>query len=181
MIKLKYPNQAIENIMTRRSVRSFTDQPVAREDLELLARAACFAPSANNSQVWQFTVVADREKIAELAAAVAGALGRGSDYNFYNPSAFIISSAPRIYRLGREDCACALQNIFLAAHSLGIGSVWINQLSLTCDHDSVRPVLDKLGVPADHVVYGCAALGYPESGNSGGDAEKNLSVIHFAD
>ena len=90
-------------------------------------------------------------KIAELAAAVAGALGRGSDYNFYNPSAFIISSAPRIYRLGREDCACALQNIFLAAHSLGIGSVWINQLSLTCDHESVRPVLDKLGVPADHV------------------------------
>ncbi|HHW25640.1 MAG TPA: nitroreductase [Bacillota bacterium] len=177
---MKYPNLAIENIMTRRSIRSFTERRISRADLEVIARAACYAPSANNSQVWQFTVLHDREKIAELAAAVAGALGRGSDYNFYKPDAFIICSVPRDYRLGREDCACALQNIFLAAHSLGIGSVWINQVSATCDNEKVRAVLDKFGVPNDHVVWGCAALGYPE-GPSGWETEKKLSAIHFVD
>ena len=87
---MKYPNQAIENIMTRRSVRSFSDRRIERGDLEIIARAACNAPSANNSQVWQFTVLNGRAKIAELAAAVAAALGRGGDYNFYKPDAFII-------------------------------------------------------------------------------------------
>jgi nitroreductase len=177
---MKYPNQAIENIMTRRSVRSFTDRKIERSDLEIIARAACYAPSANNSQVWQFTVLQDRAKIAELATAVAAALGHGSDYDFYRPDAFIICSVPRDYRLGREDCACALQNIFLAAHSLGIGSVWINQPSHVCDDNRVRSLLDRFGVPADHVIFGCAALGYPV-GASGREAEKKLSVIRFVE
>lgn len=58
------------------------------------------------------------------------------------------------------DCACALENIFLAAKSLGIGSCWINQLRQTCDDPDVRAFLTKLGVPENHKVYGCAALGY---------------------
>lgn len=58
------------------------------------------------------------------------------------------------------DCACALENIFLAAKSLGIGSCWINQLGQTCDDPDVRAFLTKLGVPESHKVYGCAALGY---------------------
>ena len=45
------------------------------------------------------------------------------------------------------DCACALENIFLAAKSLGIGSCWINQLGQTCDDPDVRAFLTKLGVP----------------------------------
>ena len=58
------------------------------------------------------------------------------------------------------DCACAMQNIFLAAKSLGIGSCWINQLGQTCDDPDVRAFLTKLGIPENHRVYGCAALGY---------------------
>lgn len=58
------------------------------------------------------------------------------------------------------DCACALQNIFLAAKSLGIGSCWINQLGQTCDDPDVRAFLTQLGIPENHRVYGCAALGY---------------------
>lgn len=45
------------------------------------------------------------------------------------------------------DCACALQNIFLAAKSLGIGSCWINQLGQTCDDPDVRAFLTGLGIP----------------------------------
>ena len=58
------------------------------------------------------------------------------------------------------DCACAMQNIFLAAKSLGIGSCWINQLGQTYDDPEVRAFLTKLSIPENHRVYGCAALGY---------------------
>jgi nitroreductase len=63
--------------------------------------------------------------------------------------------------MGRDDCACALQTIFLAAHALGVGSVWINQLRHVCDEAKVRDLLTAYGVPTTHKVYGCAALGYP--------------------
>jgi nitroreductase len=70
-----------------------------------------------------------------------------------------------------EDNACALENIFLAAHSLGIGSVWINQLRHCCDEAEVRAILEEWGIPEDHVVYGIAALGY-QDGEPLGEVEK---------
>ena len=62
---------------------------------------------------------------------------------------------------GQADCACALENIFLAAHSLGIGSVWINQMQNICDAPAIREILNDFGVPENHSVFGMAALGYP--------------------
>jgi nitroreductase len=61
-----------------------------------------------------------------------------------------------------EDNACALQNIFLAAHSFGVGSVWINQIRDICDSERIRPILTELHIPADHIIYGMAALGYAD-------------------
>ena len=75
------------------------------------------------------------------------------------PTLVIVSNEPTQW-WAAMDCACALENIFLAAKSLGIGSCWINQLGQTCDDPDVRAFLTKLGVPESHKVYGCAALGY---------------------
>ena len=124
-------NETLQTIFTRRSIRSFTDQPISKEHLDLLVQAALCAPSGMGLQTWQFTVVSSREKIDRLAQVI-----------------------------GKEDDACAMENIFLAAHSLGIGSVWINQLQGICDESAVREVLRELQIPDSHVVYGLAALGY---------------------
>ena len=62
---------------------------------------------------------------------------------------------------GLADCSCALENIFLMANSLGIGSCWINQLKTLCNEESVRAVLDEFGIPKNHVVWGMASIGYP--------------------
>lgn len=153
-------NSVIEAILTRRSVRAFSDKPISEEDLALIAKCAIYAPCARNRQVWNFAVVNDRDTIAKLAMATSKAIGADPSYNFYAPSALIIASAPRDYRFGREDCSCALQNIFLAAHSLSIGSVWINQLCDCYDDPDVREILSKVGVPTDNIVHGMAALGY---------------------
>lgn len=155
-------NEAIHNLMSRRSVRTFnTEQAISREDLQMIVDAARRAPSAMNRQTWTFVVVQNQEKIQSLARAVGKALGRDSGYDFYRPNVLIIC-ANRLKEnpMGVQDCACALENIFLAANALGIGSVWINQLYDTCNDPAVRAELTKLGLPEACDVVGCAALGY---------------------
>ena len=171
-------NEVIRNLLTRRSVRKFTDKKIPREELDILLKVALAAPSGMNKQTWQFTLVTDEEKIQKLAVAVGKALGR-EGYDIYKPAALIIPSNLRESAWGMEDNACALENIFLAAHSLGIGSVWINQLRHCCDEAEVRAILGEWGIPEDHVVYGIAALGY-QDGEPLGEVEKK-GVIKIVD
>lgn len=153
--------QTMETILTRRSIRSFEKKPIPEEDMKQIVDAALHAPSAMGRQTWKFTVVMNREKIQQLARAAGKVLGR-EDYDMYSPEALIIPSNSKESRFGRDDNACAMENIFLAAHSLGIGSIWINQLHGICDEPAVREVLREFGIPDDHVVYGLAALGYAD-------------------
>ena len=152
-------NEVMKNLLTRRSVRAFRPDQVRDEDLEQILQAGLYAPSAMNRQTWQFTVLRSRAKIQELAAAIGEALDR-ENYTMYEPQVIIITSNLRDARFGIDDNACALENIFLAAHSFGIGSVWINQLRDACDAPKVRRMLKSYGIPDDHAAYGIAALGY---------------------
>lgn len=153
-------NTIIENILTRRSVRSFSDTPISKETVELLLQAGLYAPSGKNRQTWQFTAILNQEKIQILAKAIETALNRPG-YDMFRPQVLIIPSNERDSIHGKEDNACALENIFLAAHSMGIGSVWINQLQGICDEPAIRRILTDFQIPENHVVYGMAALGYP--------------------
>lgn len=151
----------IRAICHRRSCRTFLQSAVEREKLEAIVKTALHAPSARNRQLWQFTVVSDGALMEELRAAVAKALGREGEYGFYGAPVLILCSNDREHPYGREDCACAMENMMLASDSLELGSVWINQLTAVCDEEGVRGVLRRLGVPDNHVVYGSAAIGYP--------------------
>ncbi len=154
----------MEAIFERRSIRKFTDQMIPDDILEQLVEAALHAPSGRGDKTWKFTVVTNADLIRKLADGISRQLNR-QGYNMYNPTVLIIPSNLRDSRFGKEDDACALQNIFLAAHAYGVGSCWINQLQGICDTDIIRPILDEMGIPADHVIYGMAALGYPAADN----------------
>ena len=153
-------NAVMENLLTRRSVRSFKEDTLPVDRLMKIAEAGTYAPSGKNGQTWKFTVICRTDQIEELSRAIAAELGR-EGYDMYRPAALIIPSNKAESPFGKEDNACALENMFLAAHSFGIGSVWINQLQGICDRPSVRSILTAWRIPADHVVYGLAALGYP--------------------
>lgn len=172
-------NEVLENIMTRRSCRAYTDREIAQPDLSLILKAGTFAPSAMNRQTWQFTVVRRRENIQALAKVVGSALGRGSDYDFYDPSVIILVSNEKDNANGLADSACAIENMFLMANALGIASCWINQLKGICDMRQIREAISRLGVPDNHVVWGIVDLGYAKE--PAGDAVKNDKVIVYAD
>lgn len=170
--------QCLELLTTRHSVRHYIDKPISVEDLRTIAMAGTYAPSAMNRQTWQFTITRNEALIAELADAIAVVLGR-EGYDMYRPKALIVTSNLTSNHNAPEDNACALQNMFLAAHALGIGTVWINQLKGICDDPRIRPILDRMQIPADHSVYGICALGYVAGHPR--ITVKNQEVIRFID
>ena len=172
-------NAVLENILNRRSTRSFTDKKISREDLDLILKAGIYAPSGMNKQSWQFTVVQNRDKIQALAKEVRDVLGRAPEYNFYGPDTIILVSNEKDNTNGLADSACALENIFLMAQSLGIGSCWINQLKTICDDEKIRPILDSYGIPENHIVWGMAALGYASTTSPA--PERKAGTIKFVD
>ena len=164
-------NAVIETLMTRRSVRAFQEKAIPADQLQAILETARFAPSGMGRQTWKFTAVTNREKIQKLAAAISKELGR-EGYNMYQPEVLIIPSNDVESPFGKEDNACALENIFIAAWSFGIGSVWINPLQGLCARPAIREILDSFGIPKNHVVYGMAALGYPAQ-----EPKKNVEKI----
>jgi nitroreductase len=167
--KIMQTNLVIETIQARRSVRSYSSKQIDKEDLATILHAATCAPSGMGLQTWHFVAVQNADKLKELDNRIKGVFAKtqkqqeSEDYCCYYqaPTLVIVSNEPKEIWAG-QDCAAALQNIFLAAHSLGIDSCWINRPALTCNDPEVRAFLTALGVPADHKVYGCAALGYSD-------------------
>ncbi len=111
-------------ILTRRSIRKFNDKPIDKETMELLMDCAIHAPSGMGKDTWHFVGITNKVLIDELIDIV-GKMLNNEDYNMYHPSALIIPFNLMDNSHGVEDNACALENIFIAANSLGIGSVKI--------------------------------------------------------
>ena len=165
-------NEVLQNIKARRSVRAYTDRQVSAQDLDLILEAAAYAPNGMHYETWHFTAIQDTAILTELNEVIKGAFAKSDEPRlrergqsetyccyYHAPTLVIVSNEPTQW-WASMDCACALENIFLAARSLGIGSCWINQLGQTCDDPEVRALLTRLGVPQNYKVYGCAALGY---------------------
>ncbi len=169
-------NDVLKAIAERRSIRKYLPKPLPDGDLDRIVEAGLWAPSARNRQPWHLTVVTGLERISRVTAELKAAVARMPDnpyqgmvgaeaytVNFHNAPVFIIVSAdPQTSPLAAADCALVLQNIFLAAHSLGIGSCWVNQLGSACDEAGFRAFITELGVPEGHHIYGCTALGYAD-------------------
>lgn len=177
----RHMNEAIQNILTRRSIRDFTNRPVTRDILETLLECGMQAPSGHNMQTWRFTVLQDAARIAALKTTARDVAKRNKVYfyGFNNPVALILVSNDRRNRDGVQDCSCAAQNIMLAAHSLGLGSVWLNPLMTICDEPEIRSMLRAFDVPDEHIVWATIALGYPAQ--EGRLLEKKRDVVHWVD
>ena len=114
-------------------------------------------------QTWRFTVIEDHDKIARLKEATIQTAKEHKVhcYGFENPACIILISNDERNHDGCQDASCAAENIFLAAQSYGIGSVWLNPLMTLRNEEPVKRILDEFCIPARHIVWCMAALGYP--------------------
>lgn len=144
-------------IFTRRSVRSYTDAPVSEEDIRALLEAAMAAPSAGNSQPWQFVVIDDKAVLAQIPAI--------------NPYAAMAKSAPlgilvcgdtnveKYPGFWPQDCSAAIQNMLLAAVGRGLGAVWTGIHPL---EDRCESFARLLNLPSGIVPLGLIVIGHPK-------------------
>lgn len=172
-------NPVIEAILNRRSIRRFTEQPIGKTVIDTIVKCGYHAPSGKNLQSWRFTVLTKVEQIQclkEAAIAASERCGRRV-YGFENPQAMILVSNDRRNEDGCQDASCAVQNMMLAAHSLGLGSVWINALMTLRDVEPIKSQLDDYGIPEQHVVWSTVALGYPQGENS--PVKRKPNVVQY--
>jgi nitroreductase len=138
-------------ILSRRSVRRYKDQAIPAEDLQQIMEATHQAPSAANRQPWHFVVVTDAEQKARVAQACNGQMWMA------DAGAIVVAlGVPKVSeKWYRVDVAIALENLVLAAWSLGYGTCWIGAF----DPAKVKQVC---GIPADLDVVACTPLGVPD-------------------
>ncbi|MCM1091011.1 MAG: AMP-binding protein [Butyrivibrio sp.] len=172
-------NPVIQALLSRRSVRRFTDRDIPEDVLEMILRTGYHAPSGHNMQSWRFTVLTKQEDIQRLKQQTKEAAERSKVYfyGFENPRVVILVSNDKRNPCGCQDASCAAENMMLAAYSYGIGSVWLNALMTLRDVEPVKGVLDDFGVPKNHIVWSAVALGYPY--REGGELKKRMDVISY--
>ena len=152
-------NNAIETLMTRTSIRSFTDRVVSADTIEMLLHAGMAAPTAVNKQPWHFVVINDRAKLDELG-------GNGRQSQMWQESTLAIAVCGNMEKALEgpaqafwiQDCSAATENILLAAHALGLGAVWTGCYPM---EERVANVSQVLNLP-EHIVPLCViVMGYP--------------------
>ncbi len=144
-------------IMTRRSIRAFQDVPVTDEQLMTLLKAAMNAPSAGDGRPWHFVVTTDRAQLDALADEV----DEGNAMFKQAQAAVLIcldESLEGFKGFGAQDCSCAAQNLQLAAHDMGLGTVWIATINVPPRVAGCRKVL---GVPEEITPFALFPLGLP--------------------
>ena len=146
----------VDVILTRRSIRHFTRQPVSEADLEILLRAAMQAPTAGNTQPWHFLIMTDRdllEKVTEFHPA--------AECLHEAPMAILVCGDTKLQKRPERwvlDCAAATQNILLAAHARGLGAVWIG---IHPDPIRIEGICKLLELPEPIKPLSLVAVGYP--------------------
>ena len=153
---MEYIMEALEAILTRRSIRKYKSQSVPKDVINKLLEAAMAAPSSMNLQPWRFVVIDDRavlDKIPEL-----------------HPHAKMLKEAPlavlvcadskvqNIEGYWAQDCSAATENILLAAHALGLGAVWLGVFPRKERMDAVAGLLR---LPEEIKPVSLVSIGHP--------------------
>lgn len=175
-------NEVINNILSRRSIRKFKKEQITEEELDLILKAGAYAPTGGNCQSFKITAICNAEKLKALNTAMTKLINElevdentpesvlavknrklpENPKHFFDAPVLIIVSNTDGYLNAMADSACAMENMMLAAHSLGLGSCWINLLVRLRDFEGVRVISSAFQIPENHKICGCLAVGYPD-------------------
>lgn len=164
---------AIEAIMTRRSIRKYTDKQIPEEVVQQILQVAMAAPSAGNEQPWHFIVIKERNTLLKITA--------------FHPHAHMLKEAalamlvcndPELEKFkgrGILDCSAATENILLAAHAMGLGAVWLGIYPV---EERMAGMRKLLGLPSRIIPLSLVSMGYPNEDLKAENRFKSERVQH---
>ena len=149
--------QILDIIFSRRSVRKYTDEPVSKELMIDLLKAAMAAPSACNNKPWEYIAITDSTVMDKLRSVMA--------YGKYNaPAAFVVlyndklGSSPACSPFWQQDLSASVENILIAAAGMGLGTVW---LGAHPKEEVVTTIQSLLHIPESVIPLAVLYVGYP--------------------
>ncbi len=162
-----------EGLLTRRSIRAYKPDKIEYREVEDIVKAGMYAPSAVNCQPWHFIIIDDREIFQQimdihpyskmLKDAQYAVVVLGDEQLQHGPGYWVV------------DCAAVTQNILLAAHSKGIGSVW---LGLHPREQRKQGIKELFSLPQHIQPFSIISLGYPDEEPEQPDRFKKDRIHH---
>lgn len=169
-------NETVKAILDRRSIRAYKDEPVSEQALDILRQCALASPTARNLQSWHFSFVTDRSVIDEVDAATMEALAANGNAAmaermrqrggaiFYKAPLVVFVSGDNDNRWSDIDAGIAAENLAVAAHAMGLGSVIIGLCAAAFGGDEGERLGALLRFPKGHSFRIAVAIGHPAAG-----------------
>lgn len=181
-------NETLKNIRNRRSTRLYLPEQIKEEELQAIIDAGIYAPSATNKQPWHFTVIQNKDIIDRLSDEFKK-IARKSDNEYVkkygeNEKFHVFYSAPTVILVSGDennsysaiDCAAAVENMLIAAESLGIGSCWIGFIAYLLNSEEGKKFVKELGIPEGFKQIHSVALGYKKFNLTNAPARRENTV-----
>lgn len=149
--------ETFQTIINRRSIRKYKATKIEEEKINLLLKAAMYAPSAMNLQPWHFIVINSEEIIQETVKSVPHA-----EMIKQSGNAILVCGDASLEKNESwliQNCSAATQNILLAAYNLGLGSCWIAVHGM---NDIIENLKIQFKLPDEIIPVALVALGYPD-------------------
>ncbi len=144
----------LEGLHTRRSIRTYTAEPVTREQLREIIKAGTMAPSGMNNQPWRFVTIQNKETLQKLSKLTkySHIIGKAAACI----AVFIDKTAMYNEVKDHQSMGACIQNLLLAAHGMGLGAVWLGEIL-----KSAKEVRELCGLSHDLELMAVVALGHP--------------------
>ena len=177
-------NAVIDAIMGRRSVRAYKPTPVKPEDVTTILDAGMQAPSGMFRQPWHFTVL-EGAAVKTLSEAALVEMRKNDYFRLKNDENYDpLYGAPLVIlvsgddtRFAEVDSAIAMQNMLLAAHSLGLGGIFLASVRAAFVDGAKSPLCKDFGIPDGYAPMFAAAIGYADEQPE--NRERNKDVVNF--
>ena len=169
----------MEVMLTRRSIKGYTDRMPAREDIDKIIEAGLAAASGRNMQAPVVVAVTNKEIRDRLSAANAAVMGAKAD-PFYGAPCVLVVLAEKTAHTYVYDGSLTLGNMMLAAHEMGIGSCWIHRAKEVMGLPEWQEWIASLGLEGEYEGIGNLVLGYLD-GEYPADKERRPGRVVYVD
>lgn len=179
-------NNVIDCIISRRSVKKYQDKPVERELLEQIVKAGTYAPTGRNSQSPIIIAVTNKEirdKLSRMNLDII--MGKnlttssGHSDPFYGAPVVLIVLAKKDVATRVYDGSLVMENMMVAANSLGLGSCWIHRAKEMFETDEGKQILCDLGITEEYEGIGNCIVGYATDDALKPQVDRKKDYVHW--
>ena len=170
-------NETMKTILSRKSTKKYLPTPVEPELIEQIVQAGVYAPTGMGKQSPIILAVTNKEVRDQLSRINAGVMGRDTD-PFYGAPAVLVVLARKDVPTHVYDGSCVIENMLIAAHSLGLGACWIHRAKEEFESEEGKALLKSWGIEGEYEGIGNVILGYPD-GPAHPDVPRKEGYVYY--